>query len=160
MNPTTPSVQLPPVAMLDDRDRGLGQPPADRTQWLDFAPLRLVVALACRQQLSYDDPDRILDVVVDGVRCVLTIDRTAEGERLSPREREIVGLVARGYTNKMIATLLHISTWTVSTHIRRIFAKLGVSTRAAMVATVDNDGPPRAGQQRSASSLVRTASNV
>jgi DNA-binding CsgD family transcriptional regulator len=32
--------------------------------------------------------------------------------------------------------VLHISSWTVSTHLRRIFTKLGVSSRAAMVAKV------------------------
>jgi hypothetical protein len=35
--------------------------------------------------------------------------------------------------NKQIAHQLHISEWTVATHLRRIFAKLGVDTRAAMV---------------------------
>ena len=45
-------------------------------------------------------------------------------------------MVARGHTNKTIARVLDISLWTVSTHLRRVFAKLGVSSRAAMVAAV------------------------
>lgn len=52
---------------------------------------------------------------------------------LTERELQIVQLVARGHPNKQIANRLHISEWTVSTHLRRIFAKLGVDTRAAMV---------------------------
>jgi DNA-binding CsgD family transcriptional regulator len=52
---------------------------------------------------------------------------------LTERELQIVQLVAGGYPNKQIANRLHISEWTVSTHLRRIFAKLGVDTRAAMV---------------------------
>lgn len=54
-------------------------------------------------------------------------------ETLTSRELQIVMLVARGKANKQIAAQLKISEWTVSTHLRRIFAKLGVSSRAAMV---------------------------
>jgi DNA-binding CsgD family transcriptional regulator len=54
--------------------------------------------------------------------------------RLSPREQEIVRMVAKGHPNKVIADVLNISSWTVCTHLRRIFAKLGVGSRAAMVA--------------------------
>jgi DNA-binding CsgD family transcriptional regulator len=54
-------------------------------------------------------------------------------EPLTPRETQIARLVADGYVNKEIASKLSISEWTVSTHMRRIFAKLGVETRAAMV---------------------------
>ncbi len=53
--------------------------------------------------------------------------------RLSPREQQIVGMVAQGQPNKIIAAALSISPWTVNTHLRRIFTKLGVGTRAAMV---------------------------
>jgi RNA polymerase sigma factor (sigma-70 family) len=53
---------------------------------------------------------------------------------LTPREREIARMVGDGFTNKEIASVLEISSWTVSTHLRRIFGKLDVGTRAAMVA--------------------------
>jgi DNA-binding CsgD family transcriptional regulator len=52
---------------------------------------------------------------------------------LTARELQIVALVAEGRVNKQIASVLRISEWTVSTHLRRIFCKLGVDTRAAMV---------------------------
>jgi DNA-binding CsgD family transcriptional regulator len=52
---------------------------------------------------------------------------------LTDREMQIASLVAKGNSNKQIANLLSISIWTVSTHLRRIFVKLGVDTRAAMV---------------------------
>lgn len=55
---------------------------------------------------------------------------------LSPREYEIVRQVAHDRSNKQIAAILGISVWTVSTHLRRVFAKLDVHTRAAMVARV------------------------
>jgi DNA-binding CsgD family transcriptional regulator len=84
------------------------------------------------------DPARLVfDVRVDGYRCVLIRQPgTTPGGRveLSPREHEIARMVAKGFPNKMIARVLDISTWTVGTYLRRIFAKLGVSSRAAMVA--------------------------
>jgi DNA-binding CsgD family transcriptional regulator len=52
---------------------------------------------------------------------------------LTARELQIATLVAAGYSNKQIAKQLHISEWTVATYLRRIFAKLGVDNRAAMV---------------------------
>jgi DNA-binding CsgD family transcriptional regulator len=52
---------------------------------------------------------------------------------LSKQELQIATLVALGKTNKQVASQLHISEWTVATYLRRIFAKLGVDSRAAMV---------------------------
>jgi DNA-binding CsgD family transcriptional regulator len=75
----------------------------------------------------------ILDVKVDGVRCLLTRIPDALVP-LSPRELEIARMVAKGYPNKTIASILDISCWTVASHLRRIFCKFGVSSRAAMVA--------------------------
>ena len=78
----------------------------------------------------------LVDAEVDGSRYILVrmapLDRARV--QLSPREREIVRMVAKGHPNKVIADVLNISSWTVCTHLRRIFAKLGVGSRAAMVA--------------------------
>ncbi len=52
---------------------------------------------------------------------------------LTGRELQIVALVAIGRCNKQIASQLRISEWTVSSYLRRIFIKLGVDSRAAMV---------------------------
>jgi DNA-binding CsgD family transcriptional regulator len=52
---------------------------------------------------------------------------------LTERELQIALLVALGQSNKLIAKHLHISEWTVATYLRRIFNKLGVESRAAMV---------------------------
>jgi DNA-binding CsgD family transcriptional regulator len=78
----------------------------------------------------------ILDIDLDGARYVLMRLPKPDPHRvqLSPREQEIVRMVAQGHSNKIIADVLSISAWTVCTHLRRIFAKLGVTSRAAMVA--------------------------
>lgn len=54
---------------------------------------------------------------------------------LTPRERDILGHLVQGLTNRDIARTLYISEATVKTHLRRIYDKLGVTTRAAAVAT-------------------------
>lgn len=58
----------------------------------------------------------------------------AEPDNLSPREREVLESLARGYLYKEIADLLHISVPTVNTHIRRIYEKLHVRSRSQAVA--------------------------
>ena len=54
--------------------------------------------------------------------------------RLTPREREVVALVARGWTNGEIGAALFISTGTVRKHLDNVYAKLGVRSRAQAVA--------------------------
>ena len=103
--------------------------------------VRQVRLLPTRQQLGGDAPAVILDAEIQGIRCLLI--RSPSDDRksgLSPREREIARMVAKGYANKTIASVLDISNWTVGTHLRRIFAKMGVSTRAAMVAQLASEG--------------------
>ncbi|MYU07071.1 response regulator [Streptomyces sp. SID8366] len=53
---------------------------------------------------------------------------------LTPRERDILAQLARGLPNHAIARALFISEATVKTHLRRIYDKLGVDTRAGAVA--------------------------
>lgn len=57
---------------------------------------------------------------------------------LSPREREVLELLARGYLYKEIADSLQISIPTVNTYIRRIYEKLHVRSRAQAVAKFAN----------------------
>jgi DNA-binding NarL/FixJ family response regulator len=52
---------------------------------------------------------------------------------LTPREREVIGLICQGLRNKEIADRLHISLPTVSHHLTSIFRKLEVSDRTALV---------------------------
>ena len=56
---------------------------------------------------------------------------------LSDRQAEILGLVARGFTNKDIAQALHITLETVKDHLKKIFVQLGASSRteASTIAT-------------------------
>lgn len=58
-------------------------------------------------------------------------------ESLTPTERSVSILVAEGLTNAAVARRLYISPYTVNTHLRHIFAKLGVSNRVEL-ATITN----------------------
>lgn len=66
--------------------------------------------------------------------------REPETDPLSPREREVLALVAAGNTNREAAARLFISEATVKTHLLSIYAKLGVGDRAAAVAEAYNRG--------------------
>ncbi len=89
------------------------------------------------------DSEFMFEVEERGYRCVVV--RVPEGNpsdphTLSPREYEIARMVAQGHPNKTIAAVLDISVWTVGTYLRRIFLKLGVTSRAAMVAKLADSG--------------------
>jgi len=66
------------------------------------------------------------------------------GDVLSPREDEVIRLIAQGRTNGEIARALFVSEKTVKNHVTHIFAKLAVATRAqAVSAWLLADGPSR-----------------
>jgi len=66
--------------------------------------------------------------------------REPSQDLLSQRELEVVELVAAGTTNREAAARLFISEATVKAHLLNIYAKLGVSDRAAAVAEAFNRG--------------------
>ena len=68
------------------------------------------------------------------VEALLAPARPAETFGLSPRELEVLRLVAGGSSNREIATTLVISEHTVARHLQNIFAKLGLSSRTAATA--------------------------
>jgi DNA-binding NarL/FixJ family response regulator len=66
--------------------------------------------------------------------------RAPATELLSQRELEVLGLIARGSTNREAAERLFISEATVKTHLLHVYAKLGVKDRAAAVAVAFERG--------------------
>ena len=62
------------------------------------------------------------------------------GERLTPREAEVLQLAALGCTNKMIAARLKVELGTVKCHMRAVLDKLGVGNRTEAVVTANRRG--------------------
>lgn len=69
-----------------------------------------------------------------GARVMRTSTSANNVEALTPRETEILGMLADGLANKEIAVRLNISSHTVKTHVQSLFTKLGADTRAEAVA--------------------------
>ena len=68
----------------------------------------------------------------------------SRGSRLlTPREEQVVALVAEGLGNRQIAGELNLSPHTIKKYLFRIFEKLGVSTRVELVLYAVNNGDPR-----------------
>ncbi len=74
------------------------------------------------------------EALVEAIRRVAAGETLPSEERLSPREREILALVAAGRSNDEVAQELGIQRNTVDGHCERLMKKLDIHTRAALVA--------------------------
>lgn len=149
----TPSVALvddPALALATERDAG-GERSAHAILTRDASPGEIVAAIIAvaaglvayqpralgfaparsRDDRAFDNaPPNHVPMDDIGEDRIGTISR---GERLTPREIDVLGELARGVPNKTIASRLHISEHTVKFHIASIFAKLSVASRTEAV---------------------------
>lgn len=63
------------------------------------------------------------------ISSIQSFFKNLETHGISKREKEVIKFVAKGYTNKEIAEVLHISEQTVKCHLSRIYKKLGINNR-------------------------------
>jgi len=109
--------------------QGVGVPRRMRRE----RPARRCHAVAAGQSLL--DP-AVTERVLDQVRRGPAVGRDEKLARLTPREEQILSLVASGKTNGQIAKEIFLSEKTVKTHVSNILMKLGVHdrTQAALLA--------------------------
>jgi two-component system, NarL family, nitrate/nitrite response regulator NarL len=145
----------PDVALIDDSllDPRRAAALATRVVLLGGTPAHArafdALARGVAGYLSRDsDADAICDAIVRVARGEVVLDsslqtdvarevrlRARDGRPLlSPRERQILELIAKGSSAPQIGRELHLSTGTVKTHMLHLYEKLGVSERAAAVA--------------------------
>ena len=109
----------------------------------------LVEAAAAGQRpVSADVAGYLLDIDEDIVEA-------AGIEKLTPRERDVVNLIARGYTYRETAARMEISVKTLETHMHHIFDKLGIASRHELSRLAydtgfvrPDDGPSYRGEPR------------
>jgi two-component system nitrate/nitrite response regulator NarL len=75
-----------------------------------------------------------------GLADQIRVRSQADRQQLTPREREVLALIATGASAPQIGQRLHLSTGTVKTHLLHLYEKLGVSDRAAAVAEAMRNG--------------------
>lgn len=123
----------------------------------ETARTRLLIARACHalgdEDAAGSERDAALRVLTDLGASVATLDPTVspsagEGHGLTPRELEVLRLVATGMTNQATAAQLHVAVKTVDRHVANILAKLGVATRTAAAAFAYEHDLLRAGGDR------------
>jgi DNA-binding NarL/FixJ family response regulator len=99
----------------------------------ESAATDLVLAIrAVRQGGTYLHPAISMKVVGEFLKRPGRTLRSADADVLSPREREIVQLIAEGSTNKQIAALLGLSVKTIENHRTRIMEKLEIHNVAGL----------------------------
>lgn len=81
---------------------------------------------------SFFCPSMAKFLLSDFLRLDKAVESTGQ-EELTPREREIVKLIAEGYTNQQIADLLHRSVKTIESHRSNILRKLGIHDSIELV---------------------------
>jgi DNA-binding NarL/FixJ family response regulator len=72
---------------------------------------------------------RLAGFVLDAFRAGEPLGADSELDELTPREREVLQLIARGYMYKEIASRLHLSVKTVESHVSSVLRKLQLSSR-------------------------------
>ena len=67
----------------------------------------------------------------------------AARDQLTAQELQIAQLAAQGLSNREIGQRLYLSHRTISTHLYRVFPKLGITSRAELAAALATEGAPR-----------------
>ncbi len=133
---TVPAIAYMVAARARSLAQGRGGPPA-------HARLRGVdghwLSLSASCPLDADGGVRDTVLVAEPARPAHLAPIIVEAYGLSPREQEVVGLLARGCSTAAIAGTLWISPHTVRDHVKAVFAKVGVANRQELLSQLFHD---------------------
>ena len=141
-------------------EKVLSEFPGSKVIMMDVLPVReeimeflnLGVSGFIMKDASFDDVVRAIRKVVEGAQVLppqmsdtlfsrIASDAVVTGGkkslnavRMTPREREVIGLIAEGLSNEEISRSLHIATYTVRSHVRNVMEKLMLHTRLQIAA--------------------------
>jgi DNA-binding CsgD family transcriptional regulator len=104
------------------------------------AARQAAAALALAREIGAAPLERTVRAFARRARLDVPGVRQETAGVLTPREEDVLGLLARGLTNKQIGDALFISAKTVSVHVSNVYAKLGVSSRAEAVSIAFDRG--------------------
>lgn len=134
LKPLLPEAQFVMLTVYEDADHIFNALAAGATGYLLKQTPRSELLAALKQVHAGGSP-MTSNIARKIVQSFQQQPRTpVEDAELSPREREVLELLARGYLYKEIADTLSISLPTVNTYIRRIYEKLHVRSRSQAVA--------------------------
>jgi DNA-binding NarL/FixJ family response regulator len=144
-----PGTQFVMLTVYEDADHIFHALSAGATGYLLKHTPRNELLAALKQVHSGGSPmtSNIARKVVQSFQQQAPPATSTDTSELSPRESEVLDLLARGYLYKEIADSLNISLPTVSTYIRRIYEKLHVRSRAQAVAKYANIPVSKSGNQ-------------
>ncbi|HRT58283.1 MAG TPA: response regulator transcription factor [Candidatus Paceibacterota bacterium] len=134
LKPLLPQTQFVMLTVYEDADHIYNALAAGATGYLLKQTPRAELLRALEDVHHGGSPmtSNIARKVVQSFRQAPALATDSEG--LSPREQEVLDLLARGYLYKEIAERLNISIPTVNTYVRRMYEKLHVRSRAQAVA--------------------------
>ena len=84
--------------------------------------------------------ESLFSQIVDKAVTESSPSKVIKSVKMTKRERQVIDLVADGLTNKEIAQKLHLSTYTVKSHIHNILEKLALHTRVQIAKYVHTSG--------------------
>ena len=136
-----PGIQIMMLTVFEDHDRIFQSLAAGASGYLlkQSPPAKLLEAIAELHQGGSPMSTQIARRVVEAFRPSGRAGDPTTG--LSPREKEILGLLGKGHLYKEISSQLGISVETVRTHIHNTYEKLHVRTRTEAVMKVFGRGP-------------------
>lgn len=136
LKPALPNTQFLMLTVYADADHIFAALAAGATGYLLKGTRRTQLLTAIKQISQGGSPMScaIARKVVQSFTKTSAAPETSDIEVLSPRERTVLDLLAKGYLYKEIAESLSLSVMTVDTYVRRVYEKLHVNSRSQAIA--------------------------